>query len=350
MTRQQILIGLFALLVAIAGVYWFVNTFQLKEVDEHVGFRGEAKTNQLFAARLFLKRMGVPAERKDTLVTLPDTDTVLLINTQRYTLSRQKIDEILAWVKRGGHLITRARSNGSATIFDDGDDSEETEETEDDSATERDFLQQALGITVGKHIIPDDDDLPLDAELTGMPDELGVDPDFFNALESSNENARVLQYKDATWLLEQPWGDGMVTLAANLDFIENHALQDYDHAEFFWYMLHSQHDEPRSVWLLHMDDMPPLWKLIWEHAWALVLTLAMLVPLTILALSPRFGPLIPKPEPGRRRILEHIHASGRFMWKRHSKHGDAHYRDFAASVEHINPSTRKQHDDKQPDA
>lgn len=347
--KQNILIALFSLLVLTAGVFWFLNTFELKEVDEHIGFRGEAKTNSLFAARLFLKRMGVPAERKDTLVNLPDTDTVLVINTQRYTLSEQKIGEILDWVKRGGHLITRARTGNGASIYDD-DEEEDGGETKDDTVTERDFLQQALGISPGKHVIPDDDDLPLKAQLTNMPHALEVEQNFFYALESTDKDAHALQYKNSTWLLEQHLGDGMVTMVTDLEFIENIYLQDYDHAEFFWYMVHSLHKEPEAVWLIHMDDMPPLWQLIWQHAWALVLTLTMLIPLTILAISPRFGPMIPKPQPGRRRILEHIQASGRFMWKRYSKHGDQQYNDFAASVEQLHPSTRKHHDDNQPDA
>lgn len=346
MNKQHILFSVFALLVTIAGVLWFVNTFQLKEVNEYIGFRGEAKTNPLFAARLFLKRMGVPAEHKDSLTSLPDTETVLLINTQRYTLSKQKVEEILDWVKRGGHLITRARTRSGESLYSD----DERQENQDSTTTERDFLQQTLGVTLGKHVIPDDDDLPLLAQLDNMPAGLYVDPEFFYSLNTSHENVSAQQYGDTRWLMEIPWGDGLVTLVANLDFIENPALKDHDHAEFFWYMLHSLRDEPHSVWLIHLDDMPPLWKIIWEHAWMLVLTLAALIPLTILALSPRFGPLIPKPQPGRRRILEHIHASGRFMWKRQRKHGDSQYQDFADSVEQFNPSPRKHHDDNQPDA
>jgi hypothetical protein len=347
MNTQRVLLTVFTILVMIAGTLWFLNTFELKESEEQIGFRGEAKTNSLYAARLFLKRMGVPAERKDSLSTLPNTDTVLVIDTQRYTLSRQKIDEILAWVKQGGHLITRARVPEDST----GLYGKNHDENDDDKPSAKvDLLQTALGIRTGEHVLPEDDDLPITAKLSGMGDTLEVDPQFFYALETDKKDKTYPQkYKKATWLLEKDWGEGLVTLAANLDFIENQAIDDYDHAEFFWQMVHARYDEPTSVWLVHQDDMPPLWKLIWKHAWALVLTLAMLIPLTLLALSPRFGPMIPKPQPGRRRILEHIHASGLFMWKRH-KQGDTQYQGFADSVEQLSPSTRKTHDKQQPDA
>ncbi|QQZ27267.1 DUF4350 domain-containing protein [Thiothrix subterranea] len=339
MRLQSILIGLFVALVTTAGVFWFLDAYEYKEVDEYTGFQGEARENPLFAARLFLKRMGIPSERHTSLQTLPDADTVLVIDTDRYTLSRQKSEALLAWVANGGHLITRTR------YLTNDSEAENTEETND-----HDPLQLALSITRGEHIIPEEDDLPLEAELSTMSHSLHVDPEFFYALQTTTKQAYPQKYNDATWLLEIEHGNGLITWAANLDFIENSALDDHDHAEFFWHMLHSLHDKPQAVWLIHSDDMPALSTLLWEHAWALVLTLAVFIPLTILALSPRFGPLIPKPAPERRRILEHIHASGLFMWQRHRKHADTQYAGFAARVTQLLPSTRKQHDNSNPDA
>jgi hypothetical protein len=259
-------------------------------------------------------------------------------------------------VERGGHLITRARTASQETLYDAA---QEDEETADDSPPipVNDPLQMALGVTTGEHVIPEDNDLPLEAQLSGMSHPLQVDPEFFYALKTTAEQAYPQSYQNAAWLLEMNHGAGLVTLVATLDFIENPAIGDYDHAEFFWQLVHGLHDEPQAVWMIHKDDMPPLWKLVWEHAWALVLTLALLVPLTILALSPRFGPMIPQPQAGRRRILEHIHASGLFMWRRSRKHGDTQYDSFAAAAEQLYPGTRKQHDnastrlsDRKPDA
>lgn len=355
MNVQRIIISLIAILTIVAGTIWFINTFELKETTEYIGFKGEAKTNTLYAARLFLKRMGIPAERKDSLTRLPDTDSVLLINTERYTLSPQKIDEILDWVQRGGHLITRARTPGNtATLY--GKSKNKQGDTNEDEDTEKaahidkaDALQAALGIRIGKHVIPDEDDLPLDVTLANMSHSLEADPGFFYTLET-DEDAYPQRYKQSAWMLEQKWGEGMVTLVANLDFIENGTLVDYQHAELFWYMVHAAQENPHSVWLIHQDDMPPLWSLIWQHAWMLVLTLTTLILLAFLALMPRFGPRLPDPPPERRRILEHIYASGQFMWKRHKLSDGEQYTDFAATTNQLYPSTRKYHDKQQPDA
>ena len=55
MKAQRIGFGLLAILVLVGATLSFLNTFELKETEEHVGFKGEAKTNNLYAARLFLK-------------------------------------------------------------------------------------------------------------------------------------------------------------------------------------------------------------------------------------------------------------------------------------------------------
>lgn len=364
MNVQRFIIGLIAILATAASIIWFLNSFELKETEEHIGFKGEAKTNTLYAARLFLKRMGIPSERKDSLSSLPDTDSVLIIDTERYTLSPQKISAILDWVKRGGHLITRARIPGNTkTLYgthkqdndssdqdsaDNADDQEETKKAE--RIGKADPLQAELGVRIGKHVMPEEDDLPLDVTLSGMSHSLEADPGFFYTLETDAADTYPQRYKKSAWLLEQNWGDGMVTLAANLDFIENGTLADYEHAELFWHMIHGLHDQPHSVWLVHQDDMPPLWALIWQHAWTLVLSFLALVLLTFLALMPRFGPLLPNPKPERRRIIEHIRASGHFMWKHYKSGSDKQYADFAATTEQLYPSTRKYHDKQQPDA
>ncbi len=359
MNLQRVIVSLITALATAACVIWFLNNFELKETEEYIGFKGEAKTNSLYAVRLFLKRMGIPAERKDGLTSLPDTDSVLIIDTERYTLSPQKVNEILAWVKRGGHLITRARIPGdTSTLYGthkhNDDDSKDGDTETDSKKTARtgktDPLQTALGIRIGKHVIPEDDDLPLDVTLSGMSHSLEADPGFFYSLETDASDTYPQRYKKTAWLLEQKWGKGMVTLAANLDFIENGSLVDYEHAELFWYMVHAVQQHPHSIWLVHQDDMPPLWLLIWKHAWAVVLTVTTLILLTFLALIPRFGPLLPNPQPERRRILEHIRASGRFMWKRHKLNAGGQYSDFASATEQLYPSTRKHHDKQQPDA
>ncbi|PID50674.1 MAG: hypothetical protein CR991_00205 [Proteobacteria bacterium] len=309
MKLQNILIILFSMAVIGAGTVQFLNHYELKEQETFIGYLGEARTNNLFAARLFLKRMGIPTERRDHLNQLPDTDTIIVLNTQRYNMGVSKTDELLHWVEQGGHLITRARIYGDL-------DSEYDEEL---MFRHSDHLQAALNIGIGKHQMVDSDDLPLQVKLNNMPQARGLELIFFKALLESDAtnttNTQTQQWQGHTWLIQRPYGAGSITLLASLDFIENYAIDQADHAELLWYLLQSVNPDFKQVWLLHRDGMPNLFSLLYQHAWTVLLSSLLLLLFTFWAIMPRFGAKTTEPVPHRRRLLEHIRASSQFLWK-----------------------------------
>ncbi|HHC74995.1 MAG TPA: hypothetical protein ENK78_07970, partial [Thiothrix sp.] len=61
-----------------------VTQLEKKEITETTGLKGEAFLNPLYAHRLFLKRMGIPAtmiKSSIALDELPNTDTVIYLYT-----------------------------------------------------------------------------------------------------------------------------------------------------------------------------------------------------------------------------------------------------------------------------
>ena len=310
MKWQNLLYSVFAVMFVVAGTGWFLQNFELQEVDEFTGFKGEARDNSLFAARLYLKRMGIPAERREGLIDLPDADTVILLNTGRYSLSDTKTDELLAWVKNGGHLITRARV--------DAENKDQVEEANNNrfGTENRDALQTRLGVTIGRHKMPDDSELPVLFQPANSSETLSVELDFFNTLQTSHEAAEVHYLDNDIWFIDQPYGAGRVSLLTTLDFFENHSLENSDHGKLLWYLLHSHRPDLKQVWLVHQDTLPSLITLLVRNAGALLLMLGLLLVFIFWALIPRFGATIPEPRPERRRILDHVHASGQFLWKR----------------------------------
>ncbi|TXH68583.1 MAG: DUF4350 domain-containing protein [Thiothrix sp.] len=308
---ETLAISLLAMVVFSVGCLWFVKNYELKEIDSYTGYRGEARTNDLFAARLFLKRMGIPTTRKDALLSLPDTNTVIVLNTGRYTLTPQKTQALLAWVAAGGHLVTRARIDyASETELEADEENQQKPETED-----RDALQQALQVEIGASQLLDEEDLPFSLQLVRQPKPLQLDVSFFNELLTNNPAAKSYQAKQKNFLLQIPQGQGLISLAATLEFVENHQIDEADHAEFFWWLLHSHRDDFKEVWLINQDTLPGLSTLLIQYAWPVLWMVALLLLACFWALIPRFGAFIPEPIPERRRILEHIKASGQFMWK-----------------------------------
>jgi hypothetical protein len=106
-----------------------------------------------------------------------------------------------------------------------------------------------------------------------------------------------------------------VTVLPSFAFLMNRSIGEFDHAEFGW-RLGAGRDGARPVMLFLKMDSPPFLDWLWREAWTVVIAAAMLLALWLARIVPRFGPLAPDPAPVRRSLLEHIVASGRFLWSR----------------------------------
>jgi hypothetical protein len=59
-----------------------------------------------------------------------------------------------------------------------------------------------------------------------------------------------------------------------------------------------------------------LWNFLKENAAPALAASAVLLALWVWSIAPRFGPVAPDLPPGRRRLLDHLRASGRYYWAR----------------------------------
>ena len=321
------------IIATMALIVWAISlNFEYIEEKDWRPLSGEARDNPLYASRLFLKGMGIPAQTLESLqnlTDLPDTDTVIVINTSRYTQREAQLDEILQWVERGGHLMTRSVSDWE---FFDPDRSDLFEEdTEDDTPsvnhdgsttkTSSDTLQRFLQVHTSESI-PFKQKEHLELQLPGVEKSLQLGADYYQsiAIDQDNDQQGLKQIKinGENFIIQQTIGEGLITLVSDLSFIENYSINDYDHAEIFWYLVNaksSSQSQPSAVWLIHSDDMPNLFQIIWKHFWALCIMLGLLFLAWVLRISRRFGPMIPKDDEDRRNLMEHIDASGNYYWQ-----------------------------------
>ncbi len=298
----------------ILGGYNLYNRLEIVESVEKITLSGEARKNPLYAARIFLNRMGIPASTKESLQglgNLPSTDTVLIISSKRTTLSGKATDDLYTWIKAGGHLIVRTTVDNDYSSFLDNMD--QTKPISEDP------LQALLEVESGNRIKIKQQEAFLEFATSERP--LRLDINWFNPiirLNNSRKNDEIIQIKADTFILRRSIGQGMVTLLADLTFIDNRKIRKADHAEIFWHLVHGL-GSPNDIWLIHNDEMPALWQLLWNKAWALIITLTILFILWLYVSAHRFGPLIPKAAEDRRSLLEHIRASGHFYWKHQQK-------------------------------
>jgi hypothetical protein len=155
---------------------------------------------------------------------------------------------------------------------------------------------------------------PVEAMLPHADRALKVDMHSRQTIEAPQAAVRVAS-ADATHLLHFERGRGRVTVLNDLEFLRNRAIGRRDHAEFLWQIVRFQPDSPA---LFVFDNPQKLSLLRWlgDNAWPLLAAAALFLALWLWRVGARFGPVAPDPEPARRRLLDHLRASGRFQWSR----------------------------------
>lgn len=111
------------------------------------------------------------------------------------------------------------------------------------------------------------------------------------------------------------YGEGkgkVVMMAAN--YFNNVDLKNYDHAEVLL-LLASLSQTGKHVTIVQMLDVLPWYVALWQHYRYLLIALACMLALGFWMAVRRFGPVLPQPAAERRSLMEHIAASGAWLWK-----------------------------------
>jgi hypothetical protein len=274
-----------ALLVAIgAGVYWVYDSFERVPAKQWVGPSGEARLNPFLAAERLAVRMGM---RSRELRSLPQLDAqtpdgVLLMPNHRQALDAARIGRLLAWVGAGGHLIVEAEFPGvSDPLFD------------------------ALGVAreAGKVL-----EKPLAVEVQGR--KLAVS--FFDATALKPKAGTTPRLRGGDKLYSFQRGKGFVTAATSLHFARNALIGQHDNAVFFWTLATLTPAAELRVYF--RPERLSLWDFLARNALPALVATGLLLFAWLWRIAPRFGPVPPDLPPARRRLLDHLRASGRYFW------------------------------------
>jgi hypothetical protein len=280
---------LFFVCLSVLGVLllaWFVSRFERLTAREWVEPSGEARLRPFLAAERFARRMGLGASEvraATKLHALAEAD-VLLMPNRRQDLDGGRINQIIAWVERGGHLIAEAELPGVP-----------------DPLLERLGVKRSGTGPALKPLQVQHEGRKLNVQLAApLKLELAAKP-LLSA--SSGQDLKLASFER---------GDGMVTATVTLEFARNRRIGDYDHAALLWELLDL--GEARELLIYVRPERLSLWRFLTEHAAPLLTAGAALLALWLWHIGPRFGPVAPDPAPARRRLLDHLRASGRFYW------------------------------------
>jgi hypothetical protein len=314
--RRSLLVAaaVVAWLAALAGLYFFLTEPFEKEVVR--GPRGAALRDPLLAARRLITALGVPAEAGHRVVPVPDPSAALLLVAPPGTVSVAETEQLLDWVEAGGDLIAtpqRALLDVFGVEVDEGHEGDERNAGDIEVA----HGEEDDGGEAG------DDGGGGDSEAAG--NVLAVDPGDGRAYRVEVAlGARLIDALGAAEygsgpgdrhvVLRHRHGEGTVTFLADDWPLLNPTIGDHEHASFLWALL-SAEGRPAAVRVVWRIPRASLLAVLRERASPALASGLVLLGAWAWRRSRRFGPLLPDPPPSRRSLLEHVRASGDFLYR-----------------------------------
>jgi hypothetical protein len=338
------LLMLSALSVVLLCLAWFWSSCEKVKTEVEVEFTGEARRNRFLAASRLLDRLGILTSSVESLhgtAELPPKGGTLFIPVRRSTFSHARIESLHAWVQRGGHLVVIGRM-GYAEL---------ERHSQEIAPRRRDELLEPFGVEVNRPVEEEEENgeeasdmpgldsgavdsfVPPDAiELPGRQEPLMVsaDPRAFawELIDTAGRAVWAVPGNEHYRLLQYELGRGVITVLRSASFLTNEHIGEFDNAEFVW-RLATWGGRRGETWIVYGNKVPGLLSIILAHGWMVLISLGALLIAWLLRHITYLGPSHPQPTLPRRSVMEHVDASGRYLWRH------AHGRDLIANVQSL---------------
>lgn len=282
------------LMAVVYGAWWWLTNMERRPVAMPRQ-TPEAAANPMLAAGLFLEKQGIKTRTVDMMAEGSSqlaSASVLLLPYRSLRQGDKDSAAIWRWVENGGVLIT-----GALRLKDDEDDP----------------LLEPLGIERNTPVKTQDK--AGSVKPPGSPRALAVETHYADRVQQT-EDAQLPAWQDQSgeYLRAFSVGRGQVVVLGDPDWFTNKWLQQRDHAELLWRLV-QLNGPPSQVLIVSSLKMPRWYVLFWKKTPLGWVVLPLLLGLLFWRAVVRFGPLLPEPDPSRRSLLEHIDASGRWLWR-----------------------------------
>lgn len=148
--------------------------------------------------------------------------------------------------------------------------------------------------------------------LPGQDYALELDPDRHEMVGLAGAPAPLWSDSDGGAVRAYAEGKGRIVLVAN-GYFTNRSLPRRDHAELLLAL--TELTPGKHVTIVKRLNVLPWHKALWRHYGMALCGLAVCLALLFWSAVRRFGPILPAPKAERRSLLEHIDASGAWLWK-----------------------------------
>lgn len=335
--KRWILLGVAFLIVASIGGFLAMH-LRWEPTTRRTGMTGEAQRNPYHAGIELMDRLGYPAKRLDSrarLTQLSNHATLLLADPEKFS-DKAQLAVLTNWVRGGGHLVlplsTDQRDN---PLFDTlGIQPLGPLKDKESKAFKLNVEGETLQVRLVGTEVFESQETPLwEASLDGwfVSDAAKKQKQSEDEDEDSGNNDEPLKHPEH-FVTVQPkdvsdpeptdtvsiyarlkYGKGFVTVG-DMSVLDNNEIAKFDHGRLAVHLL-SLPDDNRPVFMILAPEFPSLPMWLAQHAPEATVALILLALTCIWHFAPRFGPLLPEPQPVRPGLREHLSASGCFLLK-----------------------------------
>lgn len=314
-----------ALIVLVSALFvaaYFIMFERVTRENAETVFSQAALSNPVLAAMNMLEKMGCQTSRLKRLSLgnqrLDGLDVLFLMGGEG-ELSQRQSNLLLDWVEAGGLLIATVdtgasigeRQNVYDGIFRDHLDFDVFQK----EANQARVKQQAVWLRAERRL---DLELQTPWRIKWRTAAYQDDDPGFRILPGGQALPEQDPGIENGFWASRGLGNGWIIYQAGYQWMTNKHIGRLDHAEHLTRML-QLHPNPRRIWFVFDQKFPHLFIFIWQYAWMVVVSLALLLVYVFAWRAPRFGPVAPAPQPVRRSLGEHIYACGAFLWRHDGK-------------------------------
>ncbi len=304
-------------LLAAAGLLtWTLwGKLEWSERDLWVGYSGEARVNDFLACQRLLERMG---QRASSILGLPvgrqmpGRSDVILLPRRHIRITPGQAAALIEWVKKGGLLIAEGLTAESREALETQDPIFQAVGARLVWRPERPTEGNGLGASPKDPKVFDEANRNVRVEIDGRNYQVRLGA-WQELLDLSGKAIHSAKNDSGIKLLQYDLGQGRVILCTELSCLANGNLAEEDHAGFLSALVLDWGPNNRT-WIVYREEPPSLWNWLRDSAWRVLTALVLLIGTGVWSAASRFGPRIPDPPEGRRSLLEHLTACGRFQW------------------------------------
>lgn len=288
------------LALAFGGLlYAAFNAFEWDESKRWVPAQPEVRSRPLLVAGLFLQQQGFEVSRivdRKRYDELPDTVGTLFVCEGRGEMGESQLNELQAWVLRGGHLVINSAGTGGL-MSDDTEQQASADQSQvavaklhlergisaaneavSENCWQQDYSLEPEGNSAeaaiklfdyfadeGEHYLP----AYLSESLSGAGRDTTVAFSGANWLLQDDKGSADMHWPSnkGTQLISQPYGDGRLTVLAGFQPFFNAHIEQHDNAYALQAVVASGGRRDAEIWFQERSlDYPSLIGVFWHRA------------------------------------------------------------------------------------